>query len=900
MGNEAAFGELERALGRARLGTTQIVVIEGPEGIGKTTLVNGLISCAASEGVPVTSVSGDEDEVDLPLGVMSLLLAQWDTDGGMGAAPHAAGAQLVAHWQAVSSPTVIVIEDAHWLDLSSLQALSFALRRLRDVGILAILTCTVRAGSPMPEGLSKLATDGHGQVLHLGGLTQDEVAALVEPYWGELSTAQLTRLYQHCGGHPKHTEALARDLDVAVLDTGLGRPLPVPSSISSLVLNDLATLPSDAQTLVMAAAVLGATCPVRDAIALSGLEGADELIEAAVSASILEYDGPYALRFRDSMTRSVAYYAIGVEQLSLLHRRAAEISEGAESLRHQLRGVRAGRADEQLARLVEERAESLARTGAWFEAAELLDAAHEVSATKRAAERRRWTSAMYRAYGGGPNFVNADDRLDLVSDHPIRLLLGAMAAAADSRYGQAELLAGAAWELVDPALDPDTASRIALRMSDCLHGQLRVERALVWAQRAVDVLPPGRDLPGEDPLVDLVFGLLTSGRIADALLLVEERVPIADTAAPGLLARGVVELYTDQLAASIRDLSKAADRFERFGPPHKCVEAHFLLSEAEYRFGLWDRSARHARDAISIAYSQSIPQLTALALAASAAVLAARGDGPAADAALQGALEALAQRGSYQALGWTWIAQARLESARINDQRTVDVLSSFAAIDSAGPLVDEQVLLPWRTPYALALARLGRVDEAADQAERLTKYASDRQFPSSLGAAARLRGVLAGLRGDFETAEAELTSAISEFEEIPMPFDSAQAQYELGCLLRRVGRRKEAAGHLDSARAVFVRLGATPYVERCVGEIASCGLRRKEPATGSPVGTLTATELTVAGLVAGGATNKQVAESLSMSVRTVEHHLRRTYAKLGVRSRSQLAARHEEFFDQSQ
>jgi DNA-binding CsgD family transcriptional regulator len=240
-------------------------------------------------------------------------------------------------------------------------------------------------------------------------------------------------------------------------------------------------------------------------------------------------------------------------------------------------------------------------------------------------------------------------------------------------------------------------------------------------------------------------------------------------------------------------------------------------------------------------------------------------------------------------LGWTWVAQARLESARDNPQGVIDALSTIASVDGVVPVADDQALIPWRALYGLALARLGRLDEATEQANRLAKFAALRQTPSALGAAARLRGVLAGMQGDLETARAELTDATSQFETIPMPFEAAQARLDLGCQLRRSGQRKDAAGHLDAARAVFARLGAAPFVERCNAELASCGLRRSQSPGAARLEGLTPGEAAVAELVAEGATNRQVAEALSLSVRTVEHHLGRTYAKLGVGSRSQLA-----------
>jgi DNA-binding CsgD family transcriptional regulator/tetratricopeptide (TPR) repeat protein len=543
-----------------------------------------------------------------------------------------------------------------------------------------------------------------------------------------------------------------------------------------------------------------------------------------------------------------------------------------------------------LALEAEAMADSLARAGAWSEAAGWLEAAVPVSATQRAAERRRWSAALFRCYGGAEQALPVDARLDPRTEHPLELLLAGMVAVADACYGDAEVSLRRAWELIDPAVEPDTACRVALRLSDCLQGQLRSEEALLWARRAVEVLP-GAELLGEDPLTDLAFALLTAGQVPEAVALVAESVP-ADAAAgtPGLLARGLVGLFTDQLLAAMEDLSEVADRYLRVGPPHKYVQAQSLLAEVNYRIGLWEFSARHAQEAIAAARERAIPQLTALPLAISAGLAAAQGDWPAAEGALNEAAAALALRGSYQALGWTWIARARLEAARANPQGVIDALSTVAALSDAFSVVDDEVLAPWRSLYGPALVRLGRIDEAADHADRLTKFANARRAPSALGAAARLRGVLAGARGDPETASAELAEAIGLLEAIPMPFEAALAQLDLGCELRRAGRRRDAASHLEAARAVFARLDATPFVGRCNAELASCGLHHQQGPSHGPIESLTPAEAAVAELVAAGASNREVADRLSVSVRTVEHHLRRTYTKLGVGSRSQLAA----------
>jgi DNA-binding CsgD family transcriptional regulator len=857
--------------------------------------LHALAEEAARSGANVLRASGYDDEVKIPFGVFDELVAPDDGVHQPGRAPADAGAQLVAVCRASAPPTVVIIDDAHWADGSSLSALTFALRRLGEAGVLAILACPAEEGSRLPAGLLKLL-EPDGQTLRLGGLDAEALGRLLTPSWGRLAPGQLARVHAHTGGHPLHALTLAQDLDVGQVSSDLGRPLPAPKSVASLVLARVASLPGDTQALVVAAAVLGSPCSLKVAGSMSGIDDAEAVLEPAIAAEILERDGSAGLRFCHSMARSAVYLDLGAERALQLHRGAAELTEGREALRHGLRGVGA-EGDLVLADQAEEVAESLVRGGSWFEAAEWLEAAAAVSVTGPAAERRRLRAAMFRYYEGGAAPVSTDDPLDVRTEHPLRLFLGGMVAAAESRFGDAERLLRAAWDSIDPAIDIDTASRIALRLSDCQQGQMRPDEALLWATRAVEVLPPGYDLVGEDPLTDLAYAHLVAGQADEAVKLVTDRVPPGNRGSvPGLLARGVVHLFTDKLGSAREDLSNAADCYLRAGPLHKFVEAECVLVEAEHRMGLWDHSLRHAEEAIAAAERREMQQLLALALAVAVSVPAARGDWARAEWAIAGALEALAQRGSLQALGMTWIGCARLETARDNPQGVIDALSTIASFSNAIPMVEDELMVPWRSLYGSALVRLGRVDEAARHADQLSAFALARRARSAQGAAARLRGLVAGGRDEPEVAVAALTDAVELYGAVPMPFEAAQAQLDLGRELRRAGRRTDAATQLEAARAVFARLGATPFAERCSTELASCGLRRRPVSPGGTEEALTAAEEAAAVLVADGATNRQVAENLHLSVRTVEHHLRQVYAKLGVTSRSQLASRREEFF----
>jgi DNA-binding NarL/FixJ family response regulator len=141
-----------------------------------------------------------------------------------------------------------------------------------------------------------------------------------------------------------------------------------------------------------------------------------------------------------------------------------------------------------------------------------------------------------------------------------------------------------------------------------------------------------------------------------------------------------------------------------------------------------------------------------------------------------------------------------------------------------------------------------------------------------------------------DLAEQTFDRALTEIERVPMPFQRALVELAYGQALRRSGQRRAASAQLQSARERFVELRATPSLERCERELRGCGLVPSKRSDFDPT-RLTAQEQAVAGLVAAGMSNRQVASELFVSVKTVQFHLTHIYAKLGIGSRAELAAR---------
>jgi DNA-binding CsgD family transcriptional regulator len=182
-----------------------------------------------------------------------------------------------------------------------------------------------------------------------------------------------------------------------------------------------------------------------------------------------------------------------------------------------------------------------------------------------------------------------------------------------------------------------------------------------------------------------------------------------------------------------------------------------------------------------------------------------------------------------------------------------------------------------------ALVAVGRNNEAEALAHDLDVSTQANHLPWSTAMAGRCHGLVLGARGETAAAIAMLERTLIDHARLPMPFEEARTRLLYGTLLRRAGHRSDARSALEAAWAVFQRLGTPVQAEHARKELASLGGKQTQEHL------LTAVEQRVAGLVGEGRTNREVADALFMSVRTVESHLGRVYRKLGLRSRTELA-----------
>jgi DNA-binding NarL/FixJ family response regulator len=231
---------------------------------------------------------------------------------------------------------------------------------------------------------------------------------------------------------------------------------------------------------------------------------------------------------------------------------------------------------------------------------------------------------------------------------------------------------------------------------------------------------------------------------------------------------------------------------------------------------------------------------------------------------------------NHAVLGFLDLSLGDLEGARVNLEPAARWLERLGAVEPA--------VIPCVPDLVEALVGLGRSDEAGPLVDRLEVQAAGRHRPWASGAAARCRALMAAAAGDLAEAARAAERSIEHLEQTSQPFETARSWLVRGQIHRRAKQKRLARDALERARRTFIDLGARLWAERAARELGRVGGRPSSPFE------LTETEAAIASLVAQGSTNREAADSLFLSPATVQASLKRVYQKLGVRSRTELAA----------
>ncbi len=902
VGRTGELAVLDAEMQAVRDGRPRVVLVEGEAGIGKSSLISRFIS--GHRDVCLLRAVGDEAEMLLAWGVVDQLLAgagsaliKGSPRAGLAqrkdADPLAVGAQLVevlGDLQGGDRVVVVVVDDLHWSDQPSAQAVLFARRRMQADRVLGLMSARPDELSRVGEAWSRLAGgDDRATRLRLDGLGAQELVAMARTLGvGDLSGRAVTQLLDHTGGNSLHCRALLEELGPGGLARA-GGDLPAPRALAAVVLARLEALSGPAHGLVTAAAVLGRRCPLAAAATLAGLGDPLTALDEAVAAGLVseEQETPALLiAFAHPLVHAAVRDSLGPAERHRLHRVAATLVPAPAALTHRV--AAAVGPDDTLARDLEEAAREAAGEGMAAQAAAWLAQASAAS-TARAEQERLLLDAVAELLGSA-------DVPGALALWPAVAQFGP-SARRSALLGHLDLLCGRgavteahlleAWRAHNPDTEPMVGAAAATSLSAYLSTAGRLEEAITWGERAVEA--SGEDLTARlQALMPVALTLTLAGRGPDGLArldrlpAVASDVPLEHTGA--LVTRGRCRAITDDLAGAMTDLSVGLARLRaglNLRYPGQCLT---FLADAEYRLGAWDDAHTHSELAVSLAQGNDRTWALAFAHACAAIVPADRGDWQLA-AAHVAAARAAASGAGIAVTHAAW-AGAKLAQARGDLQA---VLAATSAVRALGR--DEVFGLPgwadWRPLEVDALIGLGRLDDAEAALQELLAAIPAFGPPSASLTAARLRGNLAVARGDLARAGESFTAAWQLAQGLPLPFQLALLERDDGRHLRRAGDRQGAAVRLRQARDRLVTLAAQPHVAACERELQAYGAEIR-PQPGPARWNLTASEMAVARLVATGRSNREVAAELFVSVKAVEFHLGHVFDKLGIRSRRAL------------
>ncbi|WP_061295405.1 LuxR C-terminal-related transcriptional regulator [Herbidospora cretacea] len=554
VGRDRERAALDACAARARSGRPELVLVDGPPGVGKTALVRGALT-----GFRVLAASGDPLESSFPYGFAQ----QWLHDEPAGD-PVEVGARLLGALTSSPEPVALVADDAQWADLPSVQALAFALRRLHTGAALVVV---VTRDEP-PDGLRRLLRDATR--LSLTGLSEDELgelAAHVCPV--PLGPAALARLRAHTGGSPLHAEALLRQAPEVLADP-MGF-LPAPRGYAMDVQDRLSALDEKTRALVRAASALGGECPLWQAERLAGTPDAILLLDEAVAAGLLVHrlgGGELLVAFPDPLTRAAVYEGLRPCERARLHLDAAAICpDPVDRLRHRISAL--SRADDAFAQEVAAFAREQGAAGNWEVAADHLERAARLTASAPGRGVLRAEAVHALLLAGQPGRA-AELAREPNAHQGARAFAAGIVAEACGDVERARGLLDLAWRHREPALAGPIATALA-RLS--LSGGHWAEGHR-WASRA----------SGAGAGFVRMVALFAVGQRDEVL-----HAPLPDPAVASpadldlLTGRAAVRLWTGDAAGALTDLRGASGEV-----------AGALRCLAEVRTGAWDEALTHA------------------------------------------------------------------------------------------------------------------------------------------------------------------------------------------------------------------------------------------------------------------------------------------------------------------
>jgi DNA-binding CsgD family transcriptional regulator len=901
-GREPELAQILRLLERPTTAPASLA-LEGEPGIGKTALWQAGVEAARererfvllarpAEAERDLSFSGLGDLLEPALGRLetlspprrralqvALLLASDDYGTPDARAVGLATLDLI-RVLAADGPLLVAVDDTQWLDPPSRETLAYALRRLEREPV-ALLTACRPGGDPLALGEPERVVVGP---LSLGALHE-----LIRNRMNmRMTRPTLVRVHATSGGNPFFALELVRALEGRDLQPG--EPLPVPATLSDLTASRFERLDPKTRDVLLYVAALAR--PTLEVVTAASGERASSAIEAAAAAGVIEADGS-RLRFTHPLLASMHYGSASPDEQTRVHRRLAEVVTDAEERGRHL-GAAATAPDPAVAAALDDAAAAARARGAPAAAAELAEVAmrltpagdsvslltrlcaaadHQFAAGSTARARSLLEQALAAAPRGPKRsrvalqLATQLESQDLAAERP--LLARALHEAEGDTMLRAEIHQAFASHYVVDIRESRRHAHLAFQLAERTGDERLIAETLAYAAMGDFWAGAGID-----------HALISRG------VALEERLPRL------ALLRRPSTTYAFALKWC-GDLERAQPLWERLralGRSEGDLDLMHILFYCTYHELIaedWEQAARYAHEAWALAVETERDVEASMYLWALVSVAAYRGD---VKRARSDAVEAhrLAIGVGISDLLFSGLALGVLD---------LSLGEHVSALAHLRPATEEKLSTGIREPGLLlgfpehveAAVACGELEEANELLDFVEEHARRLDRAWALGCCARGRALLASARGDHHATETAFTLAYEQHARRPQQlptYELARTSLAHGSILRRRQQKRRAREALERAHMIFERLGAQVYAGRARSELARIGGRTAAAGDG-----LSETERQIADLVAQGRSNKEVAAALSLSPKTVEWNLSKVYAKLGVRSRTELATR---------
>jgi DNA-binding CsgD family transcriptional regulator/tetratricopeptide (TPR) repeat protein len=944
VGRRAELALLARLTGAVSAGVGGVILVEGEHGIGKSSLLMAGLRTAEGSGCRVLSAAADEIGQRFPLRLMMECLGPDEPQsappgqvpGIFAGDPVLAGVErLLAKVDRMCavSPVVLVVEDLQWADEASLLVWFQLGRAVRQLPLLLAGSCRPGTGREL-ERLRRRVLAWGGTVLELGPLTEDELAQLVGGVVGGRPGRRLAALAGRAGGNPLYAGELAEGLvrENAVTVTrgvaelaGHSALIRVPASLTAAIGERLAELPDDVVEMLRWAAVLGVEFSVTDLRVISGRPASDLIgtLDASVATGVIADAGP-RLRFRHGLLREILYESVPPALRAALHLQAARALHGA--------GAPAERVAAQLAGAV-------GQAGAAVEPGTVPGGGQPASGPGRppsgAAPELAQPWVLDWLAAAAPALIYSAPQ---VTAELLRSVLAQLPAADPRREGLEASLVAVAFILVREdevervgglalarARDPRKVAELAWLVGYSLMRTGRAAEAATAVTRALS--RPGLSdrqvarLQAVHAVILAVLGQLDEAdHLGQAALAIATRVGDRMSAGYALHALSSVSYlrpdhaarleYIDQALEAIGDDPEGTDlrllllsnrpaalvNLDR--QPEAIVTSQHALILAEkagtprtrmirtalaylyFEAGRWDDAIAE----LELVVDLPGPEYHELIVHGLFALIAGhRGDRETAEEHLAAVRSQQFSDAAHWSNSYGLIqAQALLAEQAGEPAPAAAILAQLADAEPAPGLGGIYQMMPALARIALASGDRARAEAAAAIAAR---KAQDEPLSIKVAVADMCRGLVTG-------DPAPLLTAAEYFERTGRVLDQALALEDAAALSAARGDLPAARQALSVAVGLFEGMGADWDIQRASARLRPYGIRRprssdrSRPATGWAA--LTPTETKVARLVAEGRSNPDIAAELFLSRNTVQTHVSRILAKLGVRSRAEL------------